>query len=113
MVDLAGFAVHELAGADDVAAEGCADGLMAEADAEDGNFAGHVADEADGNAGFLRRAGSGRKDDALGIEGFDFFGRELVVAADDDVGAELTHVLDEVEGEGIVVVENEDHLLPV
>ena len=37
VLDLAGLAVHELGGADDVAAEGCADGLVAEADAEDGD----------------------------------------------------------------------------
>jgi hypothetical protein len=35
--DLAGLAVHQLGGADDVAAEGRADGLVAEADAEDGD----------------------------------------------------------------------------
>ena len=82
---------------------------MTEADAEDGDLAGHVADEVDGDAGFLGRAGTGGEKDAVGGEGFDFFRRELIVAADDDVGAELAHVLDEVEGEGIVVVENEDH----
>jgi hypothetical protein len=38
---------------------------MAETDAEDGNFAGEVADELDADAGFVRRAGAGRKDDAL------------------------------------------------
>jgi hypothetical protein len=86
---------------------------MAEANAEDRNFAGHVADEADGDAGFVRRTGTRRKDDALGCQGFNFFGRELVIAADDNVSAEFTDVLDEVEGEGIVVVENENHLLPV
>jgi hypothetical protein len=45
VLDLAGFAVHQVVGADYMAAEGFADGLMAEADAEDGGFAGHVADE--------------------------------------------------------------------
>ena len=35
MFDLAGLAVHELRCADDVASEGCADSLMAEADSED------------------------------------------------------------------------------
>jgi hypothetical protein len=44
------------------------------------------------------------------MEAFDFFGGELVVAANDDLGAELAHVLDEVEGEGVVVVEDEDHV---
>ena len=87
VLDVAGFAVHQLRRADDVAAKGRADGLMAEADAEDRHLAGHVADEVDGDAGFLRRAGAGGEDDAVRVQGFDLFGRELVVAADDDVGA--------------------------
>ena len=38
MVHLRGLAVHELRRADDVAAKGCADGLMPKADAEDGRL---------------------------------------------------------------------------
>ena len=37
VLDGGGFAVHELRGADDLCAEGRADGLVAEADAEDGD----------------------------------------------------------------------------
>ena len=44
VMDFAGFAVEELGGADDFAAEGRADGLMTEADAEDGEFAGEPLD---------------------------------------------------------------------
>jgi hypothetical protein len=112
VVDLAGFAMHELRGTDDVAAEGCADGLMAEADAEDGDFSGHVADELYGDAGFVRGAGTRGKNDAVGCKRLDLLRGEVVVAADDDVGAELAHVLDEVEGEGVVVVEDENHGMP-
>ncbi len=69
------------------AAEGRADGLMAEADAEDGDLlgSGEVADERDEDAGVLRRAGAGREDDARGVQGLDLVGRDLVVAADDDL----------------------------
>jgi hypothetical protein len=114
VLDLAGLAVHELGSADYVAAEGCTDGLMAEADAEDGDDggdsgAGKVLDEPDADAGVLRSAGAGRDEDAVGMQGFDFGGGELVVAADDHLGAQLAHVLDEVVGEGVVVVEDEYH----
>ena len=68
-----------------------------------------MADERNADASFLGGAGSGRKDDALWLEIFDLFYGQLVVAADDHLGAELTHVLHQVVGEGIVVVENEDH----
>ena len=37
--------------------------------------------------------------------------RELVVAADGHLRAQLAHVLHEVVGEGVVVVENKDHTL--
>ena len=69
VLDGLGLAVHELRRADDLAAEGCADGLVAEADAEDGDLLvsrkrGEVLDERDEDAGVLRRAGAGREDDA-------------------------------------------------
>src|SRR5271170_4116453 len=109
VLDAAGFAMHKLRGADDVASEGCADGLMAEADSEDWPLAGEALDERDEDAGVLRRTGAGREHEALGIEGLDLVDGELVVAADDHVGAEFTHVLHQVVGEGVVVVEDEDH----
>ena len=43
------------------------------------------------------------------MEGFDLRGGELVVTADDYLLAQLPKVLDEVIGEGVVVVEDEDH----
>jgi hypothetical protein len=39
----------------------------------------------------------------------DFFDCELIIAANNDVRTQLAEILDEVVGEGIVVVENEDH----
>ena len=107
--DGAGFAVHEVLGADDLAAEGLADGLVAEADAEDGDFAGHVPDERHEDAGFAGRAGAGREQNAFGLECLDLFDGQLVVAADFDLCTQLAEVLDEVVGEGVVVVEDEDH----
>ena len=107
--DGAGFAVHEVGGADDFSAESCADGLMSEADAEDGNFSGEVADESDADAGILRNAGAGRDDDALGLHGGDIGDGNLIVAAHFDLRAEFAEILNQVVSEGIVVVENEEH----
>ena len=107
--DRAGFAVHEFGCTDDLAAEGGSDGLMTEADAENGRFARHALDERHEDAGFLRRAGAGRKQDSFGMERLDLVDGKLVVAANDHLRAEFTEVLNEVVGEGIVVVENEDH----
>ena len=110
--DLAGLAVHELGCADDVTSEGCADGLVAEADAEESGCAGlrwRSADEVDADAGVLRGAGAGGDEDAVGVQVFDLLWGQFVVATNDHLLAELANVLDEVVGEGVVVVEDEDH----
>ena len=109
MLDAAGLAMHQLRGADDVASKGRSDGLMAEADAENRGLAGEALDERNEDAGILWCARAGRKDEAFGREGLDLVDGELVVATDDHLRAELAHVLHKVVGEGIVVVEYEDH----
>jgi hypothetical protein len=108
--DGAGFAVHEMRGANYVSAEGFADGLMSEADTEYGNLSAEVADERDADAGFVRRAGPGRDHDSFRLQGFDFLHRDLIVAAHFDGGTQFSDVLDQVVSEGIVVVEYEDHV---
>src|SRR6516165_9918517 len=107
--DFAGLAVHELRSAHDVAAERRADGLVSQADAEDGQFAGEVLDERDADARLLRRARARREQNAVGMKRLDFLWRELVVPAHRHLGAKFTHVLHQVVGEGVVVVENENH----
>ncbi len=118
VLDLAGLAVHELWRTDYLAPEGCADGLVPETDAKDrhgadagmrGREIGEVEDEGDGDAGLLRGAGPGRDEDAIGTEGFHLGRGELVVAVDKDLLPEFPEVLDEVVGEGVVVIEDEDH----
>src|ERR1700722_8321948 len=107
--DFAGFAVHQFLSANDATTEGGANGLMAEADAENGNFSGETPDERDADAGFLGRAGAGRYKDTFGAQGGDFVERDLVVAAHFELLAHLAEILGEVVGEGIVVVEEQDH----
>src|SRR5919202_191141 len=68
--------------------ESLPDRLVAEADAEDGDPIRGLLDELYG-------------DDGL-------FGCDLVVAPDQDLGPELTQILDQVVREGVVVVYNED-----
>ena len=107
--DGAGLAVHQVRSAHHVAAKGRADGLMSQADAEHRHLAGEVANQIDADAGILRRAGTGRNHDALRLHGLDLSDRDLIVAAHLDLRAEFPEILHQVVGEGIVVVENEDH----
>ena len=105
----AGFAVHDAIGADYHSAERGTDRLVPEADPQDWNFSGKVADEVERDAGFVRRAWSGGQDDLTWNHVFDLIDRDLIVTTDTHFLSSLANVLDEVEGERVVVVENENH----
>src|SRR5208282_1067301 len=109
VADLAGFSVHEARGADHAPAKRLADALMTEADAEDGYLRGEAADQLHADARLARRAGAGGDHDALGAERRDFVERDAVVAAHQEFLPELAEDLSQVVGEGIVVVDEQDH----
>jgi hypothetical protein len=68
-----------------------------------------MANQFDADAGFLRGAGSGRKQDAFRVHRLDLSYGHFVVAANLHLGAQFAKVLDEVVSERIVVIEDEDH----
>src|SRR3984885_13264866 len=107
--DFAGFAVHQFLSANDATTEGGAYGLMAEADAENGNFSGETLDERHTDTSFLGSTGTGRDKNTFGTQGGDFVQRDLVVAANFELLTHLAKILGEVVGERIVVIEEEDH----
>ena len=109
VLDGAGFAVHERARADHLAAESFTDRLVSQTDAEDGRLAGHVADERDENAGLMRRAGARRKQNALRLESLDLLDCQFVIAIDRDLCTQFPKVLDKVVRKRIVIVEDKDH----
>jgi hypothetical protein len=115
VLNLTGFAVHQVLRANHLAAEGCADRLVSEADSEQRHtspalvLARKMADQFDADAGFLRGAGSGRKHDAFGVHRLDLSDGYFVVATNLYLGAQFSEVLDEVVSERIVVIEDEDH----
>src|ERR1700675_1370998 len=113
MLNLARFAVHQVLRAHPLAAEGCADRLVSEADSEQRHISPALAckmqDQVDADAGFLRGAGSGRKHDAFGVHRLNLSYGHFVVAANLYLGAQFAKVLDEVVSERIVVIEDEDH----
>src|SRR5690349_8628673 len=105
----AGLAVHDPVGANHLAAKCCANCLMAETDAQNGNLSRKPLDQLDSDPGFIWRARSRRDDDLARPELLHLFDRNLIIAADLDLFPRLTDILHEVEGERIVVVENENH----
>jgi hypothetical protein len=110
VVNFAGFSVHDFWRADYAAAECGANCLVAEANAENWNFPGEALDEWNADASFRWRARAGGDYDAFGLELFNFIESDLVIAADFKLLPHLAEVLRQVVGEGIVVVEKQNHL---
>src|SRR5262245_59313127 len=98
--------MHNAAGAYDLAAIGFNDGLVSQADAEDGDGAAPAPDEWDRDAGFSWCAGAGGDHDGFRCERIDILDGDGVVSFDAHVLSKLAQVLNDIEGEGIVVVEN-------
>jgi len=86
-----------------------ADALVAEAHAQDRDPAGEIRDGGVGDAGVVRRAGPRADDQMGGIARGDLRDRHGVVAEHFRLRAQLAQKLNEVVGEGIVVVDYGDH----
>ena len=110
-MDFAGLAVEEFRGANDFAAEGGADGLMPEANAQDRKFPGETLDQLHGNAGLLGRARPRGNDNLVRLALGDFLDGDFVVAVHLHLTAKLTEILSQVVGKGVVVVEQQDHVI--
>src|SRR3989338_10665814 len=76
MPDRRSLAVHQLPRVNDLAAEGLADALVSQADAEDGDFPGKFPDQRHRDAGLVRRAGSRGNHDAIRFEPGDVLDRK-------------------------------------
>ena len=98
------LAVDDLRGPHDLAAEHLADGLMAEADAEDWHLAAERPDEVLADASVFRHARARRDHDALVMLRLDRGYRRLIIANDLDVRPEFRQQLVDIVGEGIVII---------
>jgi hypothetical protein len=112
MLHLGKLAMDRYRRAHDVAAESLADGLMAKADAKDRDGGRGLVDQLEANAGIVRRAGSGREHDGLGVSGNDLVRRDLVVAMHGNIGPEPAQIMEQVEGKAVVIVDQQDHGRP-
>ena len=104
VADARDFAVDDLARAHDLAAEDLADGLVAEADAENRHPAAKFADDILADARLLRDARPRRDDDARVLFRLDLGHCRLVMADDLDVRAKLRQQLVDVVGKGVVII---------
>jgi len=103
--------VHDRACTADLSAEGLPDRLMPKANAQKGNLAGEALDYLQGNACLVGCAGPGGDDDFLWRQALDLRHRDLVIPHHGNLGPKLPEVLVDVVGEGVVVIDEQDHAL--
>ena len=68
-----------------------------------------LLDQIEADAGLVRRAGAGRQHDRVGLSRQHVRDGDLVVAMHGHVRPKPAQVMDEVEGEAVVVVDQHDH----
>ena len=102
--------MHQVRSANDITTEGMTDGLVAEAHPEDGLLAGEGLDHRARDTGFGGRARTGRNHHAVRIQRQRFLDGDLVIAVHLLLHAQLPEVLDQVVGERIVVIDDQQHV---
>jgi len=112
MVDVGCLSVENGRGPHHAASEGHTDGLVPEADPQERRLPCHLLHKRHRDAGPGRSSRPRRNDNALVAGGRDLPDADGVVPDDVRLRAQLAQVLDEVVGEGIVVVQNQDPLCP-
>jgi hypothetical protein len=104
------LAVHWLWCPHHLAAEYLPDRLVAEADAEHRQLGlGRRLDEVHADTGLVGRAGAWREHDGAGFERQRLLDADLVVAVNGAARAEIAQEVDEVVGEAVVVIDEEEH----
>src|SRR6185312_6804358 len=109
--DLRRLAVHHARRPHHLAAKGLPDRLVPEADAQDGDLAGVGPDHVQADSGLVGGAGAGRDHQVRGRQGADVAGRDLVVADHPNLRTNLAEVLDQVVGERVVIIDDQQHVL--
>src|SRR5262249_58619047 len=109
MLDQRKLAVDRHWGPHNLAAEGLADRLVAKADAEDRNGPAGPGYELQTDARVIRRTRPRRQHNRLRVCRHHLTARYLVVAMDGDLRPAATEIVEQGEGEAVVVVNEDDH----
>ena len=108
VTDARGLTMHQFIGTDNFSAKRLSDGLMTEAYAQQGNFSGPAFDRLKADTCFVGIARSGRDDQAVKSLEFEIINTYRVIAHHFLLRTQLAKVLDDVVGEGIVVIDDEE-----
>ena len=109
MLDTADLAVHRARRTLHHAAECLAESLVAETNAKHWDPPGRRRDQIHANSGLIRCAGTGREHDRLRFEFERLIHGQGVVALHPAIRAGLTEQVEQVEGEAVIVVDQQDH----
>jgi hypothetical protein len=84
--------------------------LMPETNTQQWNFSGKVFDHRNGDPGLIRCARPWRDNNFFWIQGLYFLNRYLVVAFYQHISTQLPHVLHDVVGKRVVIIDHQQHL---
>src|SRR5450631_4445966 len=109
MFYLAGLPVHEARRPHHIAAKSGPKCLMSETNSKHRLLACKMTDQLNADSSFLRRAWPRRDQYVVRRHFLHVMDRYLIIASDFHLLTQLSQILHQVVGKGIVVVENEDH----
>ena len=105
------LSVHRQGSADDAATECLADALVAETNPEYRNTTRRLGHQLEADARTVGIAGTGRNDDALGCQRDGIVGGQHVIAPNLHLGPQFAHVVAQVVGKAVVVVDQQQHFI--
>ncbi len=109
MKDRGGLPVHQTSCTDNFTTINITHALVTQADSENRHLACKVADHIAADSRFLRGAWPWGDADALRRHRLNLGESDLIITPHQRIGTELSEILDEVVGEGIVIIDDEDH----
>lgn len=110
MKDGGDFAVARFGRADNLPAKGLPHGLKPQADTEQGDIRRRTGgDEAEADAGMVRIGRAGGNDDSLWFQIERSLNTQRIVAVNDDILPQIPHILDEIVGERVIIIYQQDH----
>ena len=104
--------MHQLPGVGDGASEHFPDGLMAQAHPQDGEFPFQFPESWFADPCIAGPAGPGRQDQVVRLELPDPFHRNGIVPDHLDVWVQGAHILIQIVGKAVVVVDDQFHVTP-
>src|SRR5580658_3883110 len=106
--DRRGLAVHQAISSNDLSSIHLPDALMPKADAQHGNMRSKMTNKLVADSGIIRRPRSRRNTDFFRAQLLNFFNSRAIISSDDQFRTEFAEVLNQVVGERVVVIQDQN-----